>query len=60
MLKFKTKALKGKQLLGKGAYKTNIVFDREDILDLQLMRGRHMGNADYFFGGAWIKCAKSG
>lgn len=41
-LKFKTKALKGKQLLGEAAYKADIVFDREYILNLQLMRGHHL------------------
>ena len=42
--------LKGKQSLGKGAYKADIVLDREDILNSQLMRGRHLevkGNSFY-------------
>ena len=33
--------LKGRQPLGKGAYKADIVFDREDIGHPQLMRGCH-------------------
>ena len=42
MLKLKTKVLIGKQSLGKGAYKADIVLDREDILNFQLMRGCHI------------------
>lgn len=41
-LRLKIKMLKGKQLLGKGAYQADIVLDGKYILDFQLMRGCHV------------------
>lgn len=37
-----TEVLRGKQSLLKGAYKADIVLDRKDILNLELMRGCHI------------------
>ena len=42
VLKLKMKVLERRQSLGKGAYQADIVLDGKDILNLQLMRRRHM------------------